>query len=85
MLNNHLPRIGVLNGNSGSAGCVRDTTYIYDIYYIRTHVYVLLFSVKNACLNYCELDLDTDLVGVPHTWYLCTKTCWKRVGHGGFE
>ncbi len=23
-----------------------DTTHIYDIYYIRTHVYVLLLSVK---------------------------------------
>ncbi len=23
-----------------------DTTYIYDRYYIRTHVYVFLFSVK---------------------------------------
>ncbi len=48
-----------------------DTTYIYDIYYIRTHVYLFLFSVKkNACLNYREFDLDGDLVGVPHAWYL---------------
>ncbi len=25
---------------------------------------------KNACLNYREFDLEGDLVGVPHTWYL---------------
>ncbi len=37
---------------------------MYDRYYIRTHVYVFLFSVKNACLNYRECDLDGDLVGV---------------------
>ncbi len=47
-----------------------DTTSIYDRYYIRTHLYVFLFSVKNACLNYREFDLEGDLVGVPHTWYL---------------
>ncbi len=42
-----------------------DTTYMYDRYYIRTHVYVFLFNVKkNACFNYREFDL----VGVPHTW-----------------
>ncbi len=27
-----------------------DTTYIYDRYYIRTHVYVFLFSVKKMCV-----------------------------------
>ncbi len=78
--------IGVLNGSSDSTGCVRDTTYIYDRYYIRTHVYVLLFSVKkNACLNYREFDLDVDLIGVPQTWYISIKTFLKRVGHGGDE
>ncbi len=46
MFANHLPRIGVLNGNSDSTDCVPDTTHIYDRYYIRTHVYVLLLSVK---------------------------------------
>ncbi len=25
---------------------------------------------KNACLNYRTFDLEGDLVGVPHTWYL---------------
>ncbi len=45
-----------------------DTTHVYGKYYIRTHVYVFLFSVKkNACLNYREFDLEVDLVGVPHT------------------
>ncbi len=28
---------------------------------------------KNACLNYREFDLEGDLVGVPHTWYLSTQ------------
>ncbi len=51
-----------------------DTTYIYDRYYIRTHVYVFLFCVKNACLNYREFDLEGDLVGVPHTWYLSAQS-----------
>ncbi len=51
-----------------------DTTYIYDRYYIRKHVHVFLFSVKNACLNYRQFDLENDLVGVPHTWYLSTKS-----------
>ncbi len=36
-----------------------DTTYIYDRYYIRTHVYVFLFSV-----NYRELGLEHDLLHV---------------------
>ncbi len=52
-----------------------DTTHIYDRYYIRTHVYVFLFSVKkNACLNYREFDPEGDLVGVPHTWYLSAQS-----------
>ncbi len=51
-----------------------DTTYICDRYYIRTHVYVFLFSVKNACLNYREFDLEGDVVGVAHTWYLSAQS-----------
>ncbi len=43
-------------------------THIYDKYYIRTHIYVFLFSVKKTRLNYREFDLEGDLVGVPHTW-----------------
>ncbi len=50
-----------------------DTAYIYDSYYMRTHVYVFLFSVKNACLNYREFNLEGDLVWVPHTWYLSAQ------------
>ncbi len=29
---------------------------------------------KNACLNYREFDLEDDLVGVPHTWYLSAQS-----------
>ncbi len=29
---------------------------------------------KNACLNYREFDLEGDLVGVPHTWYLSAQS-----------
>ncbi len=49
--------------------CSRENAVIHRAhrYYIRTHVYVLLFSVKNARLNYCEFNLEDDLVGVPHT------------------
>ncbi len=28
----------------------------------------------NACLNYREFDLEGDLVGVPHTWYLSAQS-----------
>ncbi len=38
-----------------------DMTYIYDKYYIRTHVYMFLFSVKKTR-------------GVPHTWYLSAQS-----------
>ncbi len=51
-----------------------DRTFIYDIYDIRTHAYSFLFSVKNACLNYCEFDLEGDLVGVLHSWYLSAQS-----------
>ncbi len=44
-----------------------ETTYIYDRYYIRK-------SEKNACLNYREFDLEGDLVGVPHAWYLSAQS-----------
>ncbi len=29
---------------------------------------------KNACLDYREFDLEGDLVGVPHTWYLSAQS-----------
>ncbi len=52
------------------------TTYIHDRYYVRTDIYVfLLCSVKkNACLNYREFDLEGDLMGVPHAWYLSAQS-----------
>ncbi len=58
-----------------------DTTYIFDRYYIRTHVYVFFFSVKNACLNYRAFDLEGDLVGVPHTWYLSAQSFITQLKH----
>ncbi len=65
-----------------------DRTYIYDRYCIRTHVYVFLFRVKSACLNYREFDLDGDLVVVPHTRHISAqsiKTCLKAVRYCGYE
>ncbi len=57
-----------------------DTTYMCDRFYIRTHTYVFLFSVKkNACLNYREFDLEDDLAGVPHTWYLLVQSIITRL------
>ncbi len=49
-------------------------TYIYDRYNIRTHVYLLLFSVKKRRLDYREFDLEGDLVRVPHIWYLSAQS-----------
>ncbi len=67
-------------------------TCIYDKYYIRTHVYVFLFSVKNTCLNYREFDLEGDLVGVaPYmvfigpVFHYTITACLKTVGHCGYE
>ncbi len=34
---------------------------------------------KNACLNYREFDLEGDLVGVPHTWYLFAQSFIRLV------
>ncbi len=49
--------------------------YIYNRYYIRTHIYVFLVGVKkNACLNHREFDLEGGLVVVPHTWYLSAQS-----------
>ncbi len=42
---------------------------------------------KNACFNYRECDLEGDLLGVPHTWYLLAqsfitllKLVWREQG-----
>ncbi len=42
--------------------------YIRQVLYKNTYICVL-FVWKNACLNYCEFDLEGYLVGVPHTWF----------------
>ncbi len=42
--------------------------HIYNRYYVRTHVYVLLLSVKKHVF-----DLEDDLVGVPNTWYVSAQ------------
>ncbi len=34
---------------------------------------------KNACLNYREFDLEGDLVGVPHEWYLSAQPFITRI------
>ncbi len=51
-----------------------NTTNIYDRYNKITHVYMFIFSIKNVCLNYHEFDLEGDLVGVPHIWYLSVQS-----------
>ncbi len=48
--------------------------YIRQILYKNTCLRVLFLVWKNACLNYCEFDLEGDLVGVPHTWYLSAQS-----------
>ncbi len=40
------------------------------IFFNSTSTADLLNCEKNACLKYCEFDLEDDLGGVPHTWYL---------------
>ncbi len=47
---------------------------VYDRNAIRTHVYLFLFRVKNACLNYREIDVEGDLVGVPHICHLSAQS-----------
>ncbi len=45
--------------------CIYTTDITYE------HMYMCSFLVwKNAWLNYREFDLQGDLVGVPHTWFL---------------
>ncbi len=34
----------------------------------------ILSVKKNTSLNYREIDLEDELVGVPHTWYLSAWT-----------
>ncbi len=69
-----------------------DTTYIYERYFIRTHVYVFLFSVKK-----CVFELSRvwpwwwPCGGTPYMVYIgpvfhnTIKTCLKAVGYCGYE
>ncbi len=50
MFANHLPRIGVLNGNNGSKGCVRGGREEYAI--ILSFFYTFMFFVAiQACFH----------------------------------
>ncbi len=57
-----------------------DRTYIYDRYYLRTHVNVFLFSVKKR-----EFGLESDPVFIGPVFHNTIKTCLKRVGYSGYE
>ncbi len=39
-----------------------------------TYEHMYMCVKKNACLNYREFDLEGDLVGVPHAWYLSAQS-----------
>ncbi len=57
--------------------------------YDMTHIYDTYISVKNACLNYREFDLEGDLVTpfmvlIGPVFYNTIKACLKRVGNGGY-
>ncbi len=43
---------------------------MYDKYYAITHVYLFLFWREKTRLNYREFHLESNLVGLPLTWYL---------------
>ncbi len=69
-----------------------DMTFIYDRYYIRTHVYVFLFSVKKRVFELSRVwPWRWPRGGTPYmecigpVFHYRIKTCLKRVGHCGFE
>ncbi len=47
---------------------------IYDRYYLRTHVYVFLFSVKKRVFELSRVWPWRWPRGVPHTWYLWAQS-----------
>ncbi len=51
-----------------------DWTYIYDKYYIRTRVYVFLFSVKKRMFELSRVWPWRWPRGGPHTWYLSAQS-----------
>ncbi len=50
MFANHLPRIGVLYGNSGSAGCVRGGGRSMPSCYL-LYTFMVLFVALQACFH----------------------------------
>ncbi len=69
-----------------------DTTYMCARYYIRTHVYVFLFSVKKRVFEISRVwPWRWTRGGTPHMVFIgpifhnTIKTCLRRVGHCGYE
>ncbi len=69
-----------------------DRTNIYDRCYIRTHIYVFLFSVKKSLLELSRVwPWRWSRRGTQYTVFIgpvfhnTIKTCLKREGHGGYE
>ncbi len=69
-----------------------DTTYIYDKYYIRAHVYVFLFRVKKRVFELSWVwpwrwprGGTPYMVSIGPVFHYTIKTCLKRVGYCGYE
>ncbi len=69
-----------------------DTTYIYDRYYIRTHVCVFLLSVIKRVFELSRVwPWRWPRGGTPYLVFICpifhytVKTCLKRVRYCGYE
>ncbi len=69
-----------------------DRTYIYDRYYIRTHVHLFLFSVKKRVFELSRVwPWRRPCGGTPYVVFIgpffhyTNKTCLKTGGHGGYE
>ncbi len=69
-----------------------ETTYKYHRYYIRTHVYVLLFSVKKRAFELSRVwpwrwprGGTPYMVFIGPVFHYTIKTCLKRVENCGYE
>ncbi len=69
-----------------------DKTYIYDKYYKRAHVYMLLFSEKKRVFELSRVwPWRWPRGGTPYMGFIgpvfhyTNKTCLKREGHCGYE